>query len=258
MNQALRLLIVDGWTKEGNLSHALAGCETQASITELLVRECLPDADTRIVYTHNEAGPPGLDLRQYDAAIWTGGGGNIYENEAFNRRQLQLGECVLADIPHVWGSCWGFQVIVTICGGTVAPARTPEIGIASGITVRRVGLAETIYHSKPPTFDAPAHHFDEIARLPGGFEVIAENTTTLQAAASRDRRVTCTQYHPELPYDYIGKLLAYWAPNYRSVFTEDAFQNLLVDLKKREKEERGLRKIEFRNWLEFLGQGTSA
>ena len=173
----------------------------------------------------------------------------------FNRRQLELGERVLADVPHVWGSCWGFQVIVTVCGGKVAPARTPEIGIATGITARTVDYAQAIYRGKPPTFDAPAHHFDEIAQLPREFDVIAENAITLQAVVSKDRRVFCTQYHPELPYDYIGKLLMHWAPNYTSMFTEEAFQSLLAGLKKKEKEEKTLRKIEFRNWLEFVGKG---
>ena len=251
----MRLLIVDGWTREGNQSHALAGCAEQTRVVESLVRECLPEADIRIVDTHSDAGRADLDFSEYDAAIWTGGGGNIYEDDPFNRRQLELGERVLADVPHVWGSCWGFQVIVTVCGGEVAPARAPEIGIATGLTARTVDYAQAIYRGKPPTFDAPAHHFDEIARLPGGFDIIAENAITLQAAASRDRRITCTQYHPELPYDYIGKLLVQWAPNYSSMFTEDAFQSLLAGLKKKEKQEKTLRKIEFRNWLEFVGKG---
>ena len=252
----MRLLIVDGWTREGNLSHAVAGCEKQAGVFESLVRECLPETDIRIVDTHSDAGPADLDFSQFDAAIWTGGGGNIYKNDLFNRRQLELGERVLADVPHVWGSCWGFQVIVTVCGGEVAPARTPEIGIATGITARTVDYAQTIYRGKPPIFDAPAHHFDEIAQLPGGFDIIAENVITLQAVVSKDRRVFCTQYHPELPYDYIGKLLVQWAPNYTSMFTEEAFQSLLAGLKKKEKAEKSLRKIEFRNWLEFVRQGT--
>ncbi len=251
----MRLLIVDGWTREGNRSHALAGCAEQARVVESLVRECLPEADIRIVDTHSDAGRADLDFSEYDAAIWTGGGGNIYEDDPFNRRQLELGERVLADVPHVWGSCWGFQVIVTVCGGEVAPARTPEIGVATGIIARTVDYAETIYRGKPPTFDAPAHHFDEIAKLPRQFDIIAENAITLQAVVSKDRRVTCTQYHPELPYDYIAKLLVHWAPNYKSIFAEDAFQNLLAGLKKKEKEEKALRKVEFRNWLEFVGEG---
>ena len=107
----MRLLIVDGWTREGNQSHALAGCAEQTRVVESLVRECLPEADIRIVDTHSDAGRADLDFSEYDAAIWTGGGGNIYEDDPFNRRQLELGERVLADVPHVWGSCWGFQVI---------------------------------------------------------------------------------------------------------------------------------------------------
>ena len=134
----------------------------------------------------------------------------------------------------------------------MAPARAPEIGIATGITVRSTDYADILYRGKPRTFDAPAHHFDEIARLPAGFDIVAENATTMQAVVSRDRRITCTQYHPELPYDYIGRLMMHWAPNYRSMFTEEAFEKLLAGLKKKEKEEQDLRKIEFRNWLEFV------
>ena len=69
----MRILIVDGWTREGNRSHAHAGVEEQACVFESLVREFLPDADIRIVDTHSDAGPPELDFSQYDAAIWTGG-----------------------------------------------------------------------------------------------------------------------------------------------------------------------------------------
>ena len=255
-NEAMRILIVDGWTHEGNRTHALAGVEEQTRVFESLVREFQPEADIRIVHTYGDAGQEDPELSQCDAAVWTGGGGNIYENDAFNRRQLRLGERVLEEVPHVWGSCLGFQVITTVCGGEVAPARAPEIGIATGITVRPLDFAETMYREKPHTFDAPAHHFDETARLPREFDIVAENATTLQAVVSRDRRITCTQYHPELPYDYIGRLMLHWAPNYRSMFTEEAFQNLLARLKEKEKEERDLRKVEFRNWLEFVGKET--
>ncbi len=252
----MRILIVDGWTREGNRSHAHAGVQEQTHIFESLVREFQPEAEIRIVNTHFDAGQSDLDFSEYDGAVWTGGGGNIYQDDPFNRRQLALGERVLADIPRVWGSCWGFQVITTVCGGEVAPARNPEIGIATGISVRSMDFAETLYRGKPRLFDAPAHHFDETARLPGEFEIVADNATTLQAVVSKDRRITCTQYHPELPYDYIGRLMQHWASNYRSMFAEEDIQNLLVRLKKKEKEEESFRKIEFGNWLEFVGTGT--
>lgn len=253
----MRILIVDGWTREGNRSHAHAGVAEQAHVFESLVREYQPEAAIRIVNTHVDAGPSDLDFSGYDAAIWTGGGGNIYENDPFNMRQLELGERVLTNVPRVWGSCWGFQVITTVCGGEVAPARNPEIGIATGISVRSVDFAETLYRGKPRPFDAPAHHFDETARLPRAFEIVAENATTLQAVVSKDRRITCTQYHPELPYDYIGKLMQHWAPNYTSMFEEEDFRILLARLKKKEREEESFRKIEFGNWLEFVRRGRA-
>ena len=46
--------------------------------------------------------------------------------------------------------------------------------------------------------------------------------------------------------------MTHWASNYASMFTEEAFRKLLAGLKEKEKEERNQRKIEFRNWLEFV------
>ena len=149
----------------------------------------------------------------------------------------------------------GFRSSRPFVGGEVAPARCPEIGIAKDIKVRSLDFSKTLYRGKPNTFDAPAHHFDETARLPREFEIVAENATTLQAVVSKDRRISCTQYHPELPYDYIAKLMLHWASNYTSMFAEDEFQNLLESLKKKECEEKSFRKIEFRNWLEGVRRG---
>lgn len=251
----MRILIIDGWTEEGNRSHARAGVREQTRVFESLVRESSPDVEIRTINTISDAGPSDMNFSGYDAAVWTGGGGNIYEDNPFNKCQLELGERVLSEVPRVWGSCWGLQVITTVCGGEVAPARRPEIGIARDITSRSLDYADIMYRGKPYTFDAPAHHFDETARLPREFEIVAENATTLQAVVSKDRRITCTQYHPELPYDYIGKLMQHWAPNYTSIFAEDDFRNLLARLKKKEREDNNFRKIEFRNWLEFVRRG---
>ena len=251
----MRLLIVDGWTREGNLSHALAGCEAQAGVFASLVRECLPEADIRIVDTNSEAGPADLDFSQYDAAIWTGGGGNIYEDDRFNRRQLELGERVLADVPHVWGSCWGFQVIVTVCGGRWRrPARRksasqPVLRPEQWITLRPFIEANRPRSMRPLIISTRLHNCHASLTLS------PKTRLRYRPLYRRTGAVFCTQYHPELPYDYIGKLLVHWAPNYTSMFTEEAFQSLLAGLKKKEKEEKTLRKIEFRNWLEFVGKG---
>lgn len=248
----MQVLIVDGWALDGSLDHPRAGVETQAQVFETLIKETLPDATITTVNTHVPSAPVELDLKQYNAAVWTGGGGNIYENGEFDRAQLALCERVLADVPFYWGSCWGMQVVVTVLGGLIANAGVPEICIASDITVRSTDSAQKLYRGKPTRFDAPAHHFDEVANLPRDFEIIAENNVTLQAVTTNDGKIFCTQYHPELPYDYIGKLVDYWSKNYRDFFTEQEFRNLLAKLPAKEQIENKSRKIEFQNWLDLI------
>ena len=248
----MRILVIDGWTLEGNLDHERAGCDLQSDVFRELIQNRLPSAQVTIVDTHSGSGGDGIDLETFDAAVWTGGGGNIYEADDFNVRQLRLCERVLAKIPYLWGSCWGMQVIMTVLGGRVVPANRPEIGIATGISTRPSAMTEAIYGAKAGPFDAPAHHFDEIAKLADGFETVAENSVTVQAAASKDGRIFCVQYHPELPYDLIGGLLQYWNANYRSVFSAGDFADLLALLPEKERAEESYRKVEFNNWLDHV------
>ena len=250
----MRILIVDGWTKDGSLDHLHAGCVTQAQIFESLIKEKLPEVLITTVDTCSPGSTADTDLSQFRAAIWTGGGGSIYEANDFNRGQLDLCERVLSTVPYLWGSCWGMQVVVSVFGGSVSRARIPEIGIASGIELGSSDTAKKFFSSKPPKFDAPAHHRDEIVRLPGMFEVLAENHATMQAITTNGGQIFCTQYHPELPYDYIGKLLSFWAANYRDLFTEHEFHSLLTTLSMKENAEGDTRKIEFQNWLASLSQ----
>ncbi len=245
----MQILIVDGWTHDGNLDHFRAGCVTQAQIFEALVKETVPGVATTTVTTHEPAAAAEIDLDDFQVAIWTGGGGNIYEDNDFNRDQLSLCERVLAEVPYLWGSCWGLQVVVTVLGGLVTEARMPEIGIASDIVVRSSDPAQKLFREKHGKFDAPTHHGDEVSRLPAAFEILAENKVTLQAVAANDGKILCTQYHPELPYDYVRKLLEFWEPNYRDLYTAQEFQTLLATLSAREAADRNQRTTEFRNWL---------
>ncbi len=254
----MRILVVDGWTREGNLDHERAGCQLQCQVFEDLVRDHLSGAQVVTINTHVSDGSDGLELNTFDAAIWTGGDGNIYQGNDFNRRQLGLCEKVLEKVPYVWGSCWGMQVIVTALGGRVAPAGRPEIGIAHGITTRPGAITDALYGTKNGPFDAPAHHFDEIEVLADGFDIIAENSVTMQAIVSRDGRIFCVQYHPEAPYDLIGGLLKYWEPHYRSLFSASEFSSLLARLSDKERAEESFRKVEFNNWLDYVARGGTA
>ena len=230
----MNILVVDGWTEEGNADHVRAGCQLQCHIFRDLIKKTLPKATITIINTHRDSQPIDIQDAPLDAVVWTGSGCNIYDEAAHNRRQLLLCERLLANAPHVWGSCWGLQVIVTVLGGKIARAEKPEIGIAGDIRWQPNGFGKVLYREKPETFDAPTHHFDEVRALPKVFNIIAENNVTLQAIVSADERIVCTQYHPELPYDYIATLMDYWAENYCTLLDEAEFKSLLGTLRRKE------------------------
>ena len=95
-------------------------------------------------------------------------------------------------------------------------------------------MLRIMYRGKPYTFDAPAHHFRR--NRPAARRVrkiVAENATI-----AAGRRIKRPSHHlhtipSRTAYDYIGKLMLHWAPNYTSRFEEDDFRNLLEGLKKK-------------------------
>jgi GMP synthase (glutamine-hydrolysing) len=108
-----------------------------------------------------------------------------------------------AGVPF-FGSCWGLQVAVTAAGGEVrANPRGREFGFARRIALTDAGVQHRLFAGKPLAFEAPCVHRDEIARLPQGATVLAQNEFGVQAAAFTWRAGTFwgVQYHPE--YDYV-------------------------------------------------------
>ena len=66
---------------------------------------------------------------------------------------------------------------------------------------------------------------------------------------NKNKKIFCTQYHPELPFNFIGKLMNYWKKNYSKIFNNDEFENRLILLNQLEQENYFNRKLEIENWL---------
>ena len=246
----IKILVVNGWTKEGDKQHENANCILQKDIFEHLIKDTLPNSNVDICDTYDEEVLINLD--SYDAFMWTGGGGNIYEINNHNLSQLKLCERILDKKKPIWGSCWGMQVIVTALGGFVKKSQKPEFGYSKDIKIINPILNNSIYKNKRNTFDAPAHHYDIVDKLPDEFEIITENEVCIQSIHSSSSKIFCTQYHSELPYDYIANLMLFWRDNYGKFFSDVEFDKVLGFLKTKEKEDRGERLKEIDNWLSLL------
>ena len=242
----MKILVVNGWTEDGDKDHQKAGCALQKDIFNNLIKVLKPEA---VVDNYNSYSSNKFILDSYDAFMWTGGGGNIYDNNQHNKSQLSLCSKILSLEKPIWGSCWGMQVIVTALGQKVIKSNKPEFGISKDIKIKNNFLNNSIYKNKELTFDAPAHHYDIIVDIPYDFDVIAKNDNCIQSIFSRNRNIFCTQYHPELGYDYIADLMIFWKENYKAIYSQVEFNKLIEFLRTKELNDNGNRLIELKNWI---------
>lgn len=228
--------------------HIKANCPPQSDFFRKVILKQLPHSTVDLYQTYiNKFSKP--KLSEYDAFFWTGGLGNIYQKNEFNISQLKVCEDVLSLNKPIWCSCWGLQVLVFACGGKISKSKNPEFGFSSNISIK---LENYIFKGKPDSFTAPGHHYDIIESMPTNFNILAENNVSIQAIVSKDSNIVCTQYHPELPFDFIGKLMLYWKKNYLKEMSENKFIELIDELKLLESENRFQRELELTNWINNL------
>lgn len=85
---------------------------------------------------------------------------------------------VFASGTPSFGSCAGLQLAVAAAGGTVRkmPARMAA-GIARRITATEAGRDHPLLAGRPPAWDAPAVHGDEVESLPADATLLASNAS---------------------------------------------------------------------------------
>jgi GMP synthase (glutamine-hydrolysing) len=222
---AARILVIDGNTAEVRARHrALLGYDSGAGYARVLQHI---DASLRIDIVP-AADDPTLPtgLANYDGVTMTGSALNIYHGGAAVTRQIELARAVFAAGVPFFGSCWGLQVAVTAAGGEVrANPRGREFGFARRILLTEAGRQHRLFAGKPPVFEAPTVHRDEIAALPAGAAILAANEFGVQALSFSHERGTFwgVQYHPE--YDYAD--IAAAAERYgQTLVTEGMFRDM--------------------------------
>jgi GMP synthase (glutamine-hydrolysing) len=222
-----RILIIDGNVAEIRARQVAAlGYDSGNGYARVLRRL---DATLRIDIVAAADGdtlPPGAGLDSYDGVTMTGSALNIYNGGEPITRQIDLAKAVFeAGVPF-FGSCWGLQVAVTAAGGEVrANPGGREFGFGRRILQSEAGREHPLFAGKPAAFEAPTIHRDEIAALPSGAVLLAENDFGIQAAAFTHAKGTFwgVQYHPE--YDY--RDIAAAAERYgETLVTEGKFRDM--------------------------------
>jgi GMP synthase (glutamine-hydrolysing) len=201
-----RILVIDGNVAEIRARQVAAlGYDSGAGYAQVLKRiDPSLQVDIVLAADGEPAFASGVGLDTYDGVTMTGSALNIYNGGSAVTRQIDLAKAVFAAGVPFFGSCWGLQVAVTAAGGEVrANPRGREFGFARRILLTEAGREHPVYAGKPPAFEAPTVHRDEIAALPAGATVLAQNDYGVQAASFKSGRGTFwgVQYHPE--YDYL-------------------------------------------------------
>ena len=129
--------------------------------------------------------------------VLSGGPSSVYEEGApqFDSEIFTLG------IPKL-GICYGFQVMATALGGTVARTGRREYGS----TAVQISDAGTLLAEQPTAQTVWMSHGDSVAEAPEGFRVLASTEDTPVAAfEDAERCFVGVQWHPEVKHSAHGQ-----------------------------------------------------
>ena len=203
-NRRLNLLVAESEPGEARdqrrESVGRSSCETY----EAVLAHIALGADIQRIKPVDTPGeiPDAAGLADFDGVFLTGSPLHLYKETPETRRVVEF-MCAVFDagVP-AFGSCAGLQVATVAAGGSVRPmGERREAGFARRIFPTEAGRSHPLLRGRPPAFDAPAIHSDEVAALPDGALRLASNATTeVQAAEIRcgDGVFWGVQYHPEI------------------------------------------------------------
>ena len=160
----------------------------------------------------------------------------------------------------IFAACWGLQITVTAAGGKcrIAPGGA-HIGIAYDVELTNEGKKHKLYISKPHKFTTPAFNYDEVEIPPKNAVLLASNKINKFEALHftvGNSEVRGIQYHPEIPYDYMIRLIKQRSKGLidKNIFKNENEIHKHIELIEKAKNELSdeMRTIELKNWLNYL------
>ena len=276
---ALRILIIDGYTKVAREQLQSGGASLAADLYVKMLQRCAPTGVECDVVFPADSGvslPVGETIQDYDGVTWTGCSSCVFSGEPDVAEQIEFArECYRRGVP-AFGSCWAAQIAVVAAGGEVAlNPNGREMGIARGITLTDEGRAHPLYEGKPAVFDAFTSHDDEVTLLPEGATRLSGNDfTRVQSVVVKHEGTEFwgLQYHPEYNLHEMARLmfcrleklvrLGFFADEAAGMAHIDQLEALHADPSrediatalglKADVMDDSLRTVEVRNWINHL------
>ena len=258
----LKILIVEGNTNQENSNFDAAGCIPQSDNFKIHVKKIIPNCDIDIVSPGNDDAVAKViySLEKYNGIILTGSTLRINDNSNEIKKHIQFAKKCFESEKKIFAACWGLQITVTAAGGKcrVSP-NGAHVGIAQDIILTDEGKKHKLYSSKIHKFTTPAFNHDEVQIPPNNSTLLASDKINkfmaLQFYVGK-AEIWGLQYHPEIPYDYMIKLIKHRSKSLikKEIFKDTNEVNLHIEkIKKANIELKDdIRTIELRNWLNYI------
>ena len=261
MNQ-LKILIVEGNTDKENVNFNAAGCVPQSENFKLHIKNIEPNCEIEITAPGNDQSTSEIvkSLKKYNGIILTGSTLRVNDNSSEIKKHIQFAKKCFENEQKIFAACWGLQITVIAAGGKcrVSP-NGPHIGIAKDIELTDKGKKHNLYSSKLHNFTTPAFNHDEVEVPPTNSILLASNKINkfmaLQFNVGKSE-IWGLQYHPEIPYDYMIKLIKHRSKGLidKNIFRDINEINAHIEVIKKAKNELkdDIRTLELKNWLNHI------
>jgi len=262
----LKLLVVEGNTKEENSNFNKAGCVPQSENFKQHIKILEPNCEVDIVEPGDDNSITRIvsSLKKYDGVVLTGSTLRINDNSNEVRKNIEFAKICFKHEKKLFAACWGLQVTVTAAGGKCRVALSgSHVGIAYDIELTNEGKKHKLYLSKPHKFTTPAFNYDEVEIPPNNAVLLASNKINKFEALHftvGNSEIWGLQYHPEIPYDYMIKLIKHRS---KKLIDNKSFKNeteinqhisLIEKAKVQLKDD--IRLLELKNWINYLKENN--
>ncbi len=258
----LKILIVEGNTNQENINFDAAGCIPQSENFKLHVKKIEPSCEIEIVAPGDDQSVSKVikSLKKYNGVILTGSTLRVNDNSNEIKKHIQFAKKCFENEQKIFAACWGLQITVTAAGGKcrVSPNGS-HIGIAQNIELTDEGKKHNLYSSKLHKFTTPAFNHDEVEVPPANSVLLASNKINRFMALQFNigkSEIWGLQYHPEIPYDYMIKLIKHRSKKLidKSIFKDIKEVNAHIKVIEKAKIELkdDVRTLELKNWLNHI------
>lgn len=263
----LKFLIVEGNNKEDTANFFEAGCISQSENFKKHIKKMEPNCEVDIIEPVDDIAISNVinSIKQYDGIVLTGGAMRINDNTPEIKKHIDFAKKCFEYEKKIFAACWGLQVAVEAAGGKIKKSSNgAHIGIAYDVELTNEGKNHKIFFSKRDKFTTPAFNYDEIEIPPKDSILLASDKINKFMALHftvGKSEIWALQYHPEIPYEYMIKLIK---KRSNDMIDKQIFKNeneLKQHINSIEKEDSLLtynnRTIELKNWLRYVKQTSN-